>query len=380
MALGSCVLAEHLLDIPAASVPAARLYALLGIAPTADIPLPTLQTAMSLLLFGLAMWFHFGNRRHRMDVADIAAAASVFAPAAALLSFLFELSHTDFNPGSSFGMSPIAAGGLAVLAIGLQSLHPRRGLASIFAVQQDGGIASPRVLFAAVLVSIVFGYLQVWAISADIIDVALGVALTVTASLLVFIVLIVWNAQLVVRLHREQQRKLAQREKKARLEAATDGLTRLLNRRGWEEGLLAEEARCEREALDACIVAIDLDDLKRTNDQQGHAAGDLLLLRAAHALRNTARQAQPGAARRRDLVARIGGDEFSVLALDIAAGAAPIVAERLRKALADAGVAASLGAAPRSAHGSLAAASEAADQLMYEDKRKRKSERSPAAG
>ncbi|MBL6751021.1 MAG: GGDEF domain-containing protein [Nevskia sp.] len=164
---------------------------------------------------------------------------------------------------------------------------------------------------------------------------------------------------------------MAQREEKARLEAATDALTQLYNRRGWEQCLLVEEIRCQRDNLDACVIAIDLDGLKEINDLQGHAAGDQLLQRAAHALRVTAR--------RRDVVARLGGDEFAFLAAEIAPGSAPIVTERLRKALNQAGISASMGAAPRSGNGSINAAAEIADRLMYQDKRQRKRERTLAS-
>ena len=255
---------------------------------------------------------------------------------------------------------------LTLLAAGLASLHPRRGLASLLSARSEaeGGLPSRRMLLAAVLVPVLFGYLQVLAIRKEVIDLSLGVAITVAACVMVFVVLLAWNAELVMRLYMQERRQLALREEQARREAATDALTLLYNRRGWEQCLQIEEQRSERENLDAGIYVIDLDGLKLVNDRDGHASGDAMLQRAAQALR--------ACVRRRDVVARVGGDEYAFLATDLTAEVAPVVEERLRKALQAVGVSASIGFALRSAHGSLLAAAEAADRSMYLDKRARK--------
>ena len=333
---------------------------------------PSPQTALTFILFGLAAWLYFGRRRDRFDLADVAAAASLFLPAAALLSYLFDIDRLgQAQEGIRFGMPPLAALSMTLLAAGLQSLHPGRGLASLLSAQPDGGLASRRMLLAAILVPVLFGYLQVWAIRQGIIDLSLGVAITVAASVMVFVVLLIWNAELIMRLYVEQRQQLSLREEQARREAATDALTLLYNRRGWEQCLLIEEQRSQRENLDAGIFVIDLDGLKLVNDREGHASGDALLQRAAQALR--------GCVRRRDVVARVGGDEYAFLATDIVPEVAPVVEERLRKALQAVGVSASIGHALRSAHGSLPGAAEVADRAMYQDKRARKVGRDAAA-
>ncbi len=335
---------------------------------------PSPQTAFGFILFGLAAWLYFGRRHHRFDLADVAAAASLFLPAAALLSYLFDLDLDRLGQAHSslrFGMPPLAALGMTVLAGGLQSLHPGRGFASLLRAQPDGGFASRRMLLAAVLVPALLGDLQVWAIRHGIIDLSLGVAITVAACVMIFVVLLIWNAELVMRLHQEQRQQLAVREEQARREAATDSLTLLYNRRGWERCLLIEEQRSEREILDAGVFIIDLDGLKEINDREGHASGDALLQTAARALR--------ACVRRRDVVARVGGDEYAFLATEIVPEVALLVEERLRKALHAVGVSASIGHALRSVHGSLPAAAEVADQAMYQDKRGRKLQREAAA-
>jgi diguanylate cyclase (GGDEF)-like protein len=331
---------------------------------------PSPQSALSLVLFGAAAWLHAGRRRERLDMADIAVAASLFLPAAALLSYLFDIDRLgQAREGMSFGMPPLSALCMTLLAAGLASLHPGRGLASLLAARSEaeGGIHNRRMLLAAVLVPVFFGYLQVLAIRREVIDLSLGVAITVAASVMVFVVLLAWNAELVMRLYLQERRQLALREEQARREAATDALTLLYNRRGWEQCLAIEEQRNERENLDAGIYIIDLDGLKQLNDREGHASGDAMLQRAAQALR--------ACVRRRDVVARIGGDEYAFLATDVSMEVAPVVEERLRKALQAVGVSASIGFALRSGHGSLPAAAEAADRAMYLDKRARKQTR-----
>ncbi len=334
---------------------------------------PSPQTALTFVLFGLAAWLYFGRRRDRFDLADVAAAASLFLPAAALLSFVFDFDRLGQpEAGVRFGMPPLAALSMTLLAAGLQSLHPGRGLASLIHAQPDGGLASRRLLLAAVLVPVLFGYLQVWAIRQGYIDLSLGVAITVAASVMVFIVLLIRNAELIMRLYVEQRHQLALREEQARREAATDALTLLYNRRGWEQCLLIEEQRSQRENLDAGVFIIDLDGLKAINDREGHAAGDAFLQRAAQALR--------GCVRRRDVVARVGGDEYAFLATELVPEVVPAVEERLRRSLQAVGVSASIGYALRSAHGGLPAAAEAADRAMYLDKRARKQGREFSGG
>ena len=150
----------------------------------------------------------------------------------------------------------------------------------------------------------------------------------------------------------ELERELARRER----EALTDELTGCLNRRGWEHALDAEQGRCERHGLDAAVAAIDLDDFKELNDTGGHHAGDAMLRRCADVLRATVRG--------HDCVARPGGDEFAVLAAQIAPTAAEAVGSHLDDALAAAGIRASVGAAALAEAGSLHEAWRVADERM----------------
>ena len=158
-----------------------------------------------------------------------------------------------------------------------------------------------------------------------------------------------------------ERQELQRRFELAELDALTDPLTGVGNRRAWDRLLEAEEARCHRYGSVASLVAIDLDELKRVNDRLGHAAGDRLLRRAAQVIDSTRRAA--------DVVARLGGDEFGVLAVECDEPAAKVLADRLRGALEAAGIRASLGHATRQPTGTLAQAWSAADAEMYAHKR-----------
>lgn len=88
------------------------------------------------------------------------------------------------------------------------------------------------------------------------------------------------------------------------LQARTDSLTGLLNRRAFMEDAGRRIDRLEREELPGTLMVLDLDRLRALNDRSGHAAGDAALSIAAGLLRRIFRPT--------DLIARLGGDDFAV--------------------------------------------------------------------
>ena len=151
------------------------------------------------------------------------------------------------------------------------------------------------------------------------------------------------------------------RNERLALEASTDALTGLSNRRAWNNFLALEEERCSRYGHPAAVLVADLNGLKGVNDNLGHAAGDLLLERAGTALRKAARDT--------DLVARLGGDEFGILAIECDRAGAQTLLLRARDALRESGIEASVGMAMRLPGSGLLAAWEEVDQTMYAIKR-----------
>jgi len=94
-----------------------------------------------------------------------------------------------------------------------------------------------------------------------------------------------------------------------RQHAYFDPLTNLPNRRMLRDRLEQEIKRSRRDALQLAILFIDLDHFKEVNDTLGHDSGDLLLVEAARRLRQCVREC--------DTVARMGGDEFTVLLTEL---------------------------------------------------------------
>jgi diguanylate cyclase (GGDEF)-like protein len=119
---------------------------------------------------------------------------------------------------------------------------------------------------------------------------------------------------------------VAQALRREQRAAVTDSLTGLLNRRGLEDRLDEELARCRRNGHELSVVMIDCDGLKAVNDSGGHELGDAVLQRVSDCLRQHKRMA--------DVAARLGGDEFVVLLPETRAGDALGVAERFRRELA----------------------------------------------
>ena len=155
----------------------------------------------------------------------------------------------------------------------------------------------------------------------------------------------------------------ARRTERASLDADADPLTRLPNRRAWQRLLEAEEVRCRRYGHPAGVMLVDLDEMKAVNDSGGLRAGDELLMAAAQVLRRAGRSS--------DLIARIGGDEFAILAAECDPTTARALTHRIERALADNHISASLGFAARDPAVGLAAAWKQAELAMHHVKRRR---------
>lgn len=106
-----------------------------------------------------------------------------------------------------------------------------------------------------------------------------------------------------------------------------DDLTGLYNRRGFAD--LGEQylKLARRAARGVTMVYLDLDRFKTINDSLGHHVGDRALLKVAEILKATFR--------RSDIIARMGGDEFAVLALEASGESADLLIERLRERVRD---------------------------------------------
>ena len=114
--------------------------------------------------------------------------------------------------------------------------------------------------------------------------------------------------------------------KRLELEAVTDGLTELPNRRQFQQSLDHELVRAARFDDPLALVVADLDDFKQVNDRHGHLAGDEVLRVFSEILRDVVREV--------DTAARYGGEEFALLLPETNLEGARVVAERIRGELA----------------------------------------------
>ncbi|MFO0095039.1 MAG: GGDEF domain-containing protein, partial [Gemmatimonadaceae bacterium] len=104
----------------------------------------------------------------------------------------------------------------------------------------------------------------------------------------------------------------------------TDPLSGCFNRRGFELQFRRELARAARAQTDVALLAIDLDHFKVVNDTHGHLVGDQVIAEAGELLRVNARA--------HDVVARTGGEEFTILAPNTTIDGARTLAQRIVEA------------------------------------------------
>jgi diguanylate cyclase (GGDEF)-like protein len=142
--------------------------------------------------------------------------------------------------------------------------------------------------------------------------------------------------------------------------ADTDALTGLANRRGWTARAALEIAHARRSEQSLAVAVIDLDGFKHFNDEQGHPAGDRLLVECAAAWHATIREL--------DFLARLGGDEFALLLPGCGPGAAAGIAARLQEVMPPA-ARCSVGVANWRSDETIEQTLARADAALYEAKR-----------
>jgi diguanylate cyclase (GGDEF)-like protein len=107
--------------------------------------------------------------------------------------------------------------------------------------------------------------------------------------------------------------------------ALTDDLTGLNNRRGFLALAHQQLKHAYRNSQEVLVFCADVDNLKHINDSYGHPEGDLAIMRTADALRHTFRNS--------DILARFGGDEFCILAMEAAIQNEKSIHDRLNENL-----------------------------------------------
>ncbi|MFK7975480.1 MAG: putative bifunctional diguanylate cyclase/phosphodiesterase [Halioglobus sp.] len=166
-------------------------------------------------------------------------------------------------------------------------------------------------------------------------------------------------------------------------EAGEDYLTGVLNRRSFSAWLNREIPRAIEHGREIALLYIDLDDFKRINDAYGHATGDKLLQQVSERIQTSTRAGDRlGSLDEKSRLARLSGDEFSLVLVDVSGPqAVEAVVERLFQSLAEVfvidsvvlSVNASIGIAMSGADGeSFESLLKNADAAMYQVKREGK--------
>lgn len=306
--------------------------------------------AAFVLLVGLAL-----PHQAQVDDAGMLAVALAAMAAAAICGFGQERVPL-------WGYETLAALGTVIITLSLCFNGERHGAQS--------GQEELFYLWIAIGAAYFFDRLMT-AVQVGLVAIGFGIALVVidpgggALSRWLTVVALVTGAAVVVRILSERIETLLREQRKA---ARTDYLTGLVNRRAFEEALIAELARVRRGGPAFSVVVADLDSFKDVNDRLGHAAGDLVLTTTGRILQEQARTG--------DVVARLGGDEFALLLPGADAEGARDLARRLTIGLfedtttPDSAVGLSTGVAEYGDDGvTMDALLSAADKRLYDAKR-----------
>ena len=125
---------------------------------------------------------------------------------------------------------------------------------------------------------------------------------------------------------KSQLNELQQANQNLQLLANLDSLTKLSNRRGFDDYIQKEWERMQRIKAPLSLIMCDVDFFKNYNDRYLHPNGDKCLIKVAMSMRNTVRRSG-------DLVARYGGEEFAIVLPNTDALGAVSVAENVRSAV-----------------------------------------------
>ncbi len=135
------------------------------------------------------------------------------------------------------------------------------------------------------------------------------------------------NAQLEQKLEasRDDIAALQRDLDEVRRESMLDPLTKIFNRKSFDEGLLKSFNEAAGEGTPLCLMLLDIDHFKRFNDTWGHQTGDQVLRLVAMTLKSNIKG--------KDMAARYGGEEFAAILPETDLEGAIIVADNIRKAI-----------------------------------------------
>lgn len=149
-----------------------------------------------------------------------------------------------------------------------------------------------------------------------------------TSNLLFVLVLSVISGYLISARINRYRMSAFRAQRNLEMQARSDPLTGIANRRAFMDAARAEIARVERTSSPATVLMLDIDHFKVINDRYGHELGDALLVAFSQRIQ--------AALRPYDLFARFGGEEFVILLPNTTVNDAASLADRLRRVIGDA--------------------------------------------
>jgi diguanylate cyclase (GGDEF)-like protein len=138
------------------------------------------------------------------------------------------------------------------------------------------------------------------------------------------------RASLEERVH-ERTYALKEANEQLAAQSRIDSLTGLANRRHFDEVIKTEFRRLKRSGTALSLIMLDVDHFKNYNDAHGHVAGDDCLRRVGALINGMVNRST-------DLAARYGGEEFAIVLPETDSGGAAVLAERIRRELANLGI------------------------------------------
>ncbi|MGA9770208.1 MAG: GGDEF domain-containing protein [Blastocatellia bacterium] len=329
------------------------------------------NTALNFVLLSCALLFLDKRIMRKLYIAEAFIIACLFASLIPLIGYAYGAKML-YGIGQYVPMAVHSALTFLVLSVGILMSRPEHGLAMTILDKGISGVVARRFLPAIIYLPIITGWLRMEGQRLGLYEDELGVTLMVVTHTLTLSALVLYNS---FTLHRiDDQRKLAE----SRLQELTlmDDLTELRNLRGFL--LLTEQelklARNKRMGLDLWLIFADLDGLKQINDTLGHQAGSQAIIQTAEILKCTFRET--------DVIARIGGDEFAILAVTTDVDSGNILVSRIKNNLRAFNsreqlpyqLSLSVGAVrvDPDKSPSITELLESADQAMYEQKRMRR--------
>jgi len=277
-------------------------------------------TAVNFVLVGLALLTLDRRPGRGWRPAEVLVVPVALVAAMSMIGYAYSI-PAFYGPGSAAKMAINTAACFLVLTAGVLLARPHGRLMALAMTTAPGGMMARRLLPFAVFLPLALGWLRLKASDAGLFDDRVG-TWWLTATTTLAMVLLIWRGAARLNTADTGRRKLESRLSEL---ANHDQMTGLCNRHRFEEEMAAHGARVHRHGGSTTLIVIDLDGLKRVNDQLGHAAGDELIRGVSQAITSRLRTT--------DVAGRLGGDEFGVLLLESTPEGAMKVAHDLLAAI-----------------------------------------------